>query len=171
MLGQQHKLFNKTTEKFQEVYDFAKEGLSMLYATNVVYIESKDVILMFGGSNFEGDRDAKIAVIREYSFKTGKWTIIEGIDFPYYWIRALVTKNEKHVILVPNGDNDGLMLILDILDDGKYKLRESDISMPKPKDKNVFGYDWSVALLGNAKGMETTFKRIPRNIRRYGKVY
>ena len=126
-----HIKFDKNNEKFQEIHKF--HSYWKMYGTLIVYIESKGVLLAFGG--YTGN--AQVIGIMEYCLKTKKWRSIENIKYPYYNGHALLTMNERHVILAPtfdqnNGDEnvDGLLLILDILDDGGYELRESAVSSP-----------------------------------------
>ena len=145
-----HIIFNKNTEKFQEIHEFEYER--MLLGTSMVYIETKDVILTFGGIT---EHDQPSVGIMEYSLKTKKWRKIENIEYNYYGGHALLTKNEKHVILTPeyyNGDDEsgtvnGVTLILDILDDEGYKLRKSAVSLSKLVDD--YWLDMNMTLMGS----------------------
>ena len=94
-----HVVFDKNTEKFQVIHTFEFERM---FGTLVVYIETKDVILAIGGST---DDDEPTVGIMEYSLKSKKWRKIDDIRYTYYGGHALLTKDEKHVILAPKYDD------------------------------------------------------------------
>ena len=125
----QHIKFDKTTQKFQEIHRF--DSFQRMYGTLIVHIPSRDVLLIFGGSTGMNERECHI---REFCLKTSKWRRIENIDYPYYIGQALLTMNEKHILLTPLYDADSnkcdCIMILDILDDGNYKLRQSKLTLP-----------------------------------------
>ena len=122
-----HVKYDKNKQNFQEIHKF--DSFDRLHGTLTAYIPSKHVILIFGGLTGHRDRDCHI---REFSLKTRKWTEIEYINFDYYCGQALVTKDDKHVLLFPEQHcKIGIIFIVDILEDGEYELRESGIKIVK----------------------------------------
>ena len=150
--GTRHVKFDKNTEKFQEIHTF--DSFEKMIAPLMVYIASKDVILICGGETTDNKCDVGV---REFSLKTRKWRKVEEVSYNYSGGDALLTKDEKHVILIPSENEDeepmdyGVIFILDIMDDGRYGLRKSNVQMPVP-EVNAFDYDVSIGLLGSCKG-------------------
>ena len=110
-----------------------------MYGTLTAYLRSKDVILIFGGSTGDSKRDCGI---REFSLKTSKWRKIKDIEYNYdYYVgQALVTMDEKHILLIPLLDTNSKycdnILIFDVLKDGEYGLRESNVKIPENFKEN-----------------------------------
>ena len=132
-----HIKYNKLNKKFTEIHRFKQ--FEILYGTLSVYIESKNVILIIGGSTraiITKKKDRHVGVY-EYSLKTMKWRKIEGIDYAYHVGNALLTMDERHIILIPTYgsilDERNTIFVLDILD-GEYQyeyvLRKSKIELP-----------------------------------------
>ena len=95
-----HIKFDKNKKKFQEIHKF--EQFDSIYTVSMVYVKSKDVILIFGGSGQKNGIDIGGIGMMEFSLNTQKWTKIENITYNFYDGHAMLTKDEKNVILVPN---------------------------------------------------------------------
>ena len=141
-----HIKFNKDTEKFQEIHRFA--SFDRIYCSFLVYIDSKQVILAFYAKDGFG--------VREFSLESQKWRQIEDIEYNYNGGYALLTRDEKHIILVPRTDKSknrvDVILIMDVLNDGGYKLRKSNICIPKSPAERRQDSDISMVLLRNGGG-------------------
>ena len=146
-----HIKFDKNTEKFEQIHKFDEfDDSDYMSCPWMVYIESKQVILAcfsYQRTNFD---------VREFSLKTGKWRKIKNIEYKYHGRNVLLTKDEKHILLMPNWNNvDGeirenyysMILIMDILNDGVYKLRKSVISMPQPLVEKPSHYSKNTVLM------------------------
>ena len=125
-----HIKFDKITQEFHTVHHF--DSFQRMYGTLIAHIPSKDVLLIFGGSTGNDKPDCHI---REFCLKTSKWRKIEGyfMNFPYYFGYALLTRDEKHILLIPLFNKSfelDIIMILDILHDGKYHLRRSEVRLP-----------------------------------------
>ena len=135
-----HHIFNKQSTKTELIHTF-KKFKSML-GISLVHIESLNVILVIGGSNFCGIENRDINCQR-FCLQSRKWKSIENIQFPYYGGQALLTKDEKYVILTTtkqyqygrDSRHDDIYII-EIIDKDTYKLRKSKVTAPTIKHLN-----------------------------------
>ena len=144
--GTRHVKFDKNSKKFQEIHEWKRfYGEYPMIGILTVYVPSRDVILIFGGQR--NNYNAACADILEFSLKTTSWKKIENITFDYYKGQALLTMDEKYILLIPSKMNDSDdsdvdnddheviyrctdIFIFEILDDGGYKLRKSKMKLP-----------------------------------------
>ena len=136
--------FNKITRKYTSYGTLFHENLIGVLC---VYIESKNVILIFGGCSHVKSENYGMM---EISVPGYEWTYIKNVSSKYKDKpvgKALLTMDEKHVILI----HPKVIFIVDILDNGEYKLRKSKVKLPFNKlgicvltDSNdvalIFGY-------------------------------
>ena len=117
-----HHIFNKQSRKTELIHTF-KEFQSM-HGISLVHIESLNVILLIGGSNH-----GKNINCQRFCLQSRKWKNTKNFKLPYYGEQALLTKDEKYVI-VPirfqniHGTHD-YVYIIDIINKDMYKLGES----------------------------------------------
>ena len=102
---------------------------------SLVHIDSLNVILLIGGCNNDNHKDINC---HRFCLASKTWKNIEHIKFPYFGGQALLTKDEKHIIVsnkfkdLSTGRYDDIYII-DIIDKDRYKLRKSKISSPTMK--------------------------------------
>ena len=124
-----HIKFDKKTHEFHTVHTF--DSFLRMYGTLMIHIPSRDVLLIFGGATGHSEHECHV---REFSLKTSKWRKIENIEYNYYIGQVLLTMDEKYILLIPLYDENNArcdcIMILEILDDGTYKLRESKVRLP-----------------------------------------
>ncbi len=97
-----HIIFDAETGESEVHHEF-KECKQGYFAPGLVHIEAKNELLMIGGYNTTSDESFDI--IRKYSLKEKKWSILEAVklptkryDFPYS-----LTNNQKYLIVFLNG--------------------------------------------------------------------
>ena len=122
--GAKYKIYNKDTHELliNDACDDLNERCNS--RTLCVFIEKSAKILLIGTS------------IWEYSVNSNTWKVIDGISFYSPCEEkgfAAVTNDDKYVIIVPKSDRSwrNNIFVMDILDDGGYKLRESKIKLPQ----------------------------------------
>ena len=112
----------------------------MIHHQGHVYIACNDVILLFEQS-YEGDLMALEVDLSadQYQEKEVARVAFAKSYQRGLWLKPLLTNDEKHAILVPDkspGDQYSkhyrydFIVILDILDDGRYELRKSTVDLP-----------------------------------------
>merc|ERR1712228_82068 len=101
-----------------------------------IYVPSKQLILLIGGYDdvvgFPPSSDLWI-----FSLPTQKWRKTQNIQFEGYLFGAVLTSNERYIVLL-GGINDHKHYVDDIFvldikneDDSKWKLRKSTVKCPK----------------------------------------
>ncbi len=106
-----------------------------------IYIASKACIVLIGGHyRYCEDDDALQNEIWKYKLQTKKWTKCKDIVFDGYNFEAVLTSNEKHIILMggvkystidDGGDvetND--IFVLDMKDNDNWKIKQCKIKCP-----------------------------------------
>eukprot|EP01084_Bolivina_argentea_P061213 111877_1 len=88
-----HTLFNTKDNSFKYIHEFTE--FERIYGPAAVYIPSKNSILLIGGET--GTYVDNMVNIRIYSLQTKQWKLLPNIMFGYYHIRAILTRDEKHV--------------------------------------------------------------------------
>ena len=96
-----------------------------------IYISSKQCIMLIGGQTEAGEAVKNIGI---FSMKTQTWTTIDNLYFNRYGFGAVLSPNERYVLLfggmIPGvGPTDDIS-ILDIRNDNQLTLRESNIRCP-----------------------------------------
>ncbi len=108
-----------------------------LYGGKSIYIPSKQCILLIGG--YYDDEISLSNEVWNYKLLTQEWTKINNISFPTIDFAAILTSNEKYIILVGGSTyrddiqdtkdtND--IYVLDMNDDNQWKMRECKIKSP-----------------------------------------
>ena len=98
----------------------------------VIYVPSKDCIILIGGHKSRGEAVKDIAI---FSRKTQTWSIINDLYFNRYNFGIVLSPNERYILLF-GGSISGIgrtndISILDIKTDNKWKLRKSKICCPR----------------------------------------
>ena len=100
------------------------DNMSYLCAGPVIYVKSKNVILMFGGTSFdEGGNDGNEGIWR-LQVATSKWenvTTAHGASYYCGADDAVLTPDEQNVIIVDSSH----IYILDIQNDDEYQITKS----------------------------------------------
>ena len=121
-----HYTFDKKTGKTELIHTF--QQFDSMLASRLVHIDSLNVILLIGGYN----KGEYIHCFR-YCIKTKRWKEIKNIKFPlanFCAEVALLTKDEKHVIVPIRSGSSNDIYIIDIFDKDIYQLRKSKIESP-----------------------------------------
>ena len=133
-----HWQFDKNTEKYKEIQKLPMTGWQRTFrAYTTIHMPSKRKLLIFGGEIPEGaecEEENLEQRVYEYSFDTLILSKREDIKFKikYTSSTVLLTNDEKHALIIPGrGEYNSAILILDILDNGHYKLRWQKINIPK----------------------------------------
>ena len=147
-----HCVFNKNTAKFNYVHTFS--DLIRYYWPGLVYVPTQNAILAIGGY---GNGASDNMYLQKYCLKDKEWKVYKDVVFRYCVISMLLTMDEKHVIMVPDCDNESQnsddIFILDILDEDKYDLRTSKVAAPKrtTNAESPFAANRRLVLTGGGK--------------------
>ena len=100
-----------------------------MFGITLVHIKSQNAILSIGGSN-----NMDHIHCHRFCLGTQKWKAIENIKFPYYGGSAMLTKDEKHIIVTAKfqggSDQRDEIGIIDIIDKDRYEIRMSFFRSP-----------------------------------------
>ena len=110
------------------------DGVSTIYAPGLLYLKSKNSLLLIGGYTKASEPDINFRIC---SLDTMKWRMILNVKFSHYHVNAVLTQDEKYAIIrcaFDNLDNEigDRLYILKIgnENDMEYELRESDVRLP-----------------------------------------
>ena len=127
-----HHTFNKDKKTTKHMHTFTE--YEHMLGIGLVYIQSLNIILLIGGYN---NRHLNDTICQIFDLETNKWKKIDNIKFPYYRGEALLTKDEKHIIITTKyqggSDRHDEIFIVDIIDKSTFELRQSRISSPTIK--------------------------------------
>ena len=126
-----HIVWNPHDNKTVILHDFTENGCEQMYDGRAVYVASKDMILLIGGMEHNGD----MIGIWKYCLVTKKWgKLISGSEFDFHEISVCLTSDEEYVIIGGGTNEDGdsmdKLYALDIRKEDEYKLMECNISLP-----------------------------------------
>eukprot|EP01084_Bolivina_argentea_P205651 351279_1 len=129
--------YKQNTQTLDIISDtLQSEDSTSLSSQSVIYIPSKQSILLLGGTDEEDTLTKELWI---YSLKTQKWKMINNVIFEGYWFSAVLSSNEQYIILF-GGQNDSKkyddpvddIFVLDIKDDNAFKLKKSTMRCPQP---------------------------------------
>lgn len=137
--GNSHYIFNKETEEFKLIHTF--KTFTNMANIHLVYIKSQNVILSIGGHAKRNDsrryKERFFLNCRRFDLDSKKWKKMKNIEIQFPVGHAILTKNEKHIILIKGRTTQKSddMYILDIINKGhNYRLRMSKIDAPTITD-------------------------------------
>ena len=123
-----HLEYTNDYQSFEKIHDFRKDELieSRICSSTAIYVPSKQMIVLIGGydnfpTNFVG--------VWIYSLVTREWKKL-SIDFNLTKLSAVLTSDEKHIIIVGGGgerESSPLPQLIDSI----YVLRMNDFDRPQ----------------------------------------
>eukprot|EP01084_Bolivina_argentea_P204863 349916_1 len=132
-----HLIWNKNTNIITKIdHPFNDE----VWGVSVIYVPSKQCILLIGGHNGFLQQDAGIWI---FSLVSNKWRQIEGIIFKCHHVRSLALSFDEKYVIIAGGRVDHTLNevnnihILDIESIDKMKLMVSNICCPSKGPHNV----------------------------------
>ena len=127
--------YGEITEKYRFGHDCLQDAQAL-------YVKSKDSILLIGGHSGSYNRSQAIkqrrwSGIKKYDLKQEIWSdVAVSPRFNYANVHAVLTSDEKHIIVTPYGKR-GNVMVIDIANDDKYTLRETNIALPYPVPHDI----------------------------------
>ncbi|MCP4141178.1 MAG: hypothetical protein GY755_13000, partial [Chloroflexi bacterium] len=117
------------------------DGLEELYNGKAIYISSKKCILLIGGGYFGDATYPNLSTeVWLYNLQNQKWIQIDNFSFPRRSFEAVLTSNERYIVLFGGviyphytiGDKcvDDIF-VLDMKHDGNWKMKKCNIKCPK----------------------------------------
>eukprot|EP01084_Bolivina_argentea_P176837 305946_1 len=129
---------NKSLNTLHNTIDFDNNYLKHGKAVN---IPSKQCVLLIGGYYSDGPNDGPSSnEIWIYKLKTQKWTKINNISFERYNFEAVLTSNERYIVLFggmkyheDTGINELVddICVLDMIDDNNWKIKQCELKCPR----------------------------------------
>ena len=119
--GTTHNIWSEGQEKWQPVN--ARSLPKFRRIDSLVHVPSKNILLIFGG-----DITNPKCYLWRYHIGSERWEQIKAIQCDGN-CAAILTSDERFVIIKSYAYNKTHLFILDIRDDNAYKLRESPISI------------------------------------------
>ena len=130
-VGDKHRVYDigtLRTVSMKALTDQPFQGFAL------IYVASQDVILLIGGC----DENENYLSIWKFCIPHKKWSKISKITFPYIRCRAMLTKDERYVIIacgIKLGNTGKRKIctdirVLDIRDKHNYVLRKSKVKAP-----------------------------------------
>ena len=153
----QHLIYNEKADLFETIHIFdykrKEDGTNGKFQYSLVYVPSKNKVLMFGGYaetkfNYSDGSTTYFGadLIYEYNVENRKWKLL-SVRMPekVRRCRAILTRNEKYIILIcqpakSNSKTYGNIHILHLNaenEDG-IKFSESKIKTPVPGGNNTY---------------------------------
>lgn len=131
-VSSKHLTWNDSDHSFKEMHDFKTiDNIYEIYGASVIYVPSKQLILLIGGKDIWND---KMIGIWKYCLLSNKWSKVKGIQFDFFQHSAVLTSNQECIVIAGGRDKDNnctnSMHILDIRDENNYILRKSSIQCP-----------------------------------------
>lgn len=130
--GNKHYIFDKASNTIKLVHTF--DEFSAMLQIGLIYFKSYDMIILIGGSD-----NGQPIHCHTFNVKTETWKKYDDIQFPYYGGDALLTKDERHIIMIPRKDMDNInvedIYILDVNNRNDFKLRKSKYKFKLMKDR------------------------------------
>ena len=119
--------------KFDEIW-------GALYGTKLIYVPSKQMMLMIGGTMFDyspihGSTHTAAIGIWKFCLNTQKWSKL--MDFDYKYVDSALSLNENYIIIAGGYEGhvfttkSNKIFVLDLRDEIAYKLKECKIELPK----------------------------------------
>ena len=122
-----HFIYNLQTKSLELIHTF--EQFESMLGIALVHIKSQNVILLIGGSCHYNYMHC-----HRFCLKTQKWKEIDNIKFEFYGGSAMLTKDEKHIIVNAKfqggSDQRNEIGIIDVIDKDKYEIRLKEFSSP-----------------------------------------
>lgn len=141
-----HQIFDEHNKQLVPIYRF--EEFQFILNPFCIHVPSKDMILLIGGTTMGSDVDREYGRchdqyiylgIYRFSIRNKEWKRIENIDFAYANCQAVLSDDEKHVIIAAAMyDNVEAMYILDLCENNEFKLRKIDFDGPKEATVNEY---------------------------------
>ena len=127
--------YNKLQKKFVNVANNLNKSWPRLSYPSVIYVPSKQCILLLGGRYFNsyGGWGEVSSEVWSYSLVTQSWKQIVDVKFAACYFAAVLTPNEKNILLF-GGKNDKEyvddIFVFNIEKENQYTLKKSTIHCP-----------------------------------------
>eukprot|EP01084_Bolivina_argentea_P001881 3487_1 len=130
-------LENKTVKTLHDTLNV--EDIQTMHCGKAIYIPSKESILLIGCwtdpesfiNNSQGPNPKDIWI---YSLALQKWRKVENVSFEGFHFGAVLTSNQRYIVLLGGYDGNHVSIpyikVLDMKDDNNWKMKQSTICCP-----------------------------------------
>ena len=118
-----------------EIIEKSRFEHNFLQDSTALHVKSKNCILLIGGDSGDyykskGVKQRRWSGIKRYDLTKETWSDVRvSPAFNYSSVRAVLTSNERHIIVTPY-ESKGKVMVIDIDNDDEFKLKETNIPLP-----------------------------------------